>query len=134
METPSQPMVVVLGLALPLRPKIVMMRVIQWAMERMGVGSVLGSLEMAELASVTRLEMDCMTMGVLKESQRAASVSFLAFSRAVERGLEGEGWLLAGVLGGKFDINGLEEEICDLFFPAFGDVDEAFGDLYAVLP
>jgi hypothetical protein len=39
-----------------------------------------------------------------------------------------------GVLGGKFDINSLEEEICDLFFPALGLVDEAFGDLYAVLP
>ena len=53
METPSQPMVVVSGLALPLRPKMVMMRVIQWAMERMGAVSVLGSVDMAELASVT---------------------------------------------------------------------------------
>src|SRR5256885_2227323 len=32
------------------------------------------------------------------------------------KGVRGRGLVVSGVLGRKFDINGLEEEICDLFF------------------
>ena len=58
----------------------------------------------------------------------------LGLFKGDRKGVRGRGLVVSGVLGGTFDINGLEEEICDLFFPAFGDVDEGFGDLYAVLP
>ena len=69
------------------------------------------------------------------EGVAEGSVSFLlSLFKSHGKGVRGRGLVVSSVLSGKFDINSFEEEICDFFFPAFGDIDETFGDLYAVFP